>query len=161
MTDQHHVGSFLANGSALRPEFRPYRWREPSSPYRARVAAAILAEVGDEPDSFGLPLHKQLADCGTPAAYMRHRRRHERPCEACAEAHRVQLRQSWRPRTGPAKGRADIAERLALLAAMRLHDIPGDNVAGPGAITAAEAAERLGVSTQTINRYKKRLRGAA
>lgn len=50
-------------------------------------------------------------------------------------------------------------ERLERLAAMRLHDSPGP-VPPPGVITNAQAAEILGVSERTIERYKRELAGS-
>jgi hypothetical protein len=49
-------------------------------------------------------------------------------------------------------------ERLNMLASLRLHDISGDNEPLPGHVTAAQAAELLGVSPRTIERYKRDLR---
>jgi ParB family chromosome partitioning protein len=51
-------------------------------------------------------------------------------------------------------------ERMAAAAELRLHD-SGDAVPPPGVLTAAMAAERLGVSPRTIARYKHDLAGAA
>lgn len=44
-------------------------------------------------------------------------------------------------------------ERMETLASMRLHD-GDDPVPPPGCVTARQAAEQLGVSTRTIQRYK-------
>jgi hypothetical protein len=174
MTDQHHVGSFLANGSALRPEFRPYRWREPSSPYRARTAAAIRAEIGDEEDSWDIPASwdepqpepgERLKPCGTNAAYQRHLYYGQDPCDACMQAHLAKNRERQRARYVRRDGetprsRDAIAERLAKLAGMKLHTGFG-NTPPPGYITAAEAAQRLGVHVRTVTRYIERLREAS
>lgn len=51
-------------------------------------------------------------------------------------------------------------ERMEMLASMRLHD-SDDSVAPAGYVTARQAAERLGVSTRTIERYKRDLRRTA
>lgn len=51
-------------------------------------------------------------------------------------------------------------ERLAILASMRLNDT-SDGVPPPGALTAQEAAKRLGVNKRTIERYKRDLREMA
>lgn len=48
-------------------------------------------------------------------------------------------------------------ERLDALSTMRLHD-SSDPVPAPGVVTAAEAAERLGVTPRTVERYKSQLR---
>lgn len=68
-------------------------------------------------------------------------------CGGCKTRHR---------RDGTIKGYGWVkADRLAELAALPpLHDGP-ENVPPPGYITAAQAAERLGVSRRTIERYKR------
>jgi hypothetical protein len=159
-----HLAEPLANGSALRPEFRPYRWREPSSPYRARTAAAIRAKVGDEEDAWDSrpPLvsrhvnPKYLQPCGTEAAYRRHKRYGEEPCGICFDAHNAYKK----PKGSTRKRPADIAERLELLASLRVHTGNGRGLT-PGEVTTAQAAERLGVDARTVGRYLQRLRGAA
>jgi hypothetical protein len=50
-------------------------------------------------------------------------------------------------------------ERVALLAAMRLWPGPGD-VPLPGYVTSRQAAERLGVSRRTVERYRAQCRHA-
>jgi hypothetical protein len=50
-------------------------------------------------------------------------------------------------------------ERIRLLAELRLHDGDGGPVPAAGFVTAREAAERLGVTVRTIERYKRHLRG--
>lgn len=49
-------------------------------------------------------------------------------------------------------------ERLQMLASMRLHD--GNDQPPPGILTSAQAAEQLGVTKRTIERYKADLRMA-
>jgi len=49
-------------------------------------------------------------------------------------------------------------ERLELIASLRLHDGSGGPVPPAGFVTAREAAERLGVTVRTIERYKRDLR---
>lgn len=51
-------------------------------------------------------------------------------------------------------------ERMQLLAGMRLHDGP-EHVVPHGVLTARQAAEALGVSERTIERYKAELAGRA
>ena len=52
------------------------------------------------------------------------------------------------------------AERVQAVGAMRMHD-GREAVPFPGILTARQAAERLGVSTRTIQRYKRELRERA
>lgn len=170
---QRHPGTPLANGSALRPEFRPYRYREDTSQLRRDLAAAILAKVGREADAWDLPEPKvtrrvsprYVQPCGTNAAYQRHLQHGEQPCEPCREAHKAILRERWRAKYAhradeAPKGRADVAERLALLATMRLQTT-SSAYPEPGVVTHREAAERLGVHVRTIERYVKRLQEAS
>src|SRR5579859_4819517 len=120
---ERHLAEPLANGSTLRHEFRPYRWREATSPYRARTAAAILDEVGDEEDAWDSapPLVSRrvnpdlLQPCGTEAADRRHRRYGEEPCGVCFDAHNAYKK----PKGSTRKRPVDIAERFQLLASMR------------------------------------------
>jgi len=161
---ERHLAEPLANGSTLRPEFRPYRWREPSSPYRARVAAAILAEVGPEEDAWDSPEPqvtrsvdpRYVKPCGTEAAYRRHLAHGEEPCGLCIDAHATYQR----PKGGTGKRYTDIAERLQELAGMRLHRGNGRSIL-PGEVTAAKAAELLGIHLRTVERYKQRLAEAS
>jgi hypothetical protein len=173
-----HLAEPLANGSTLRREFRPYRYQEYSSRYRRDLADAIRAGIGDEEDSWDLPepatskraTDRRMADryvkpCGTNAAYQRHLQHGEQPCEPCCEAHKAKLREDYQAkyqrRTDEVpKGRVDVAERLAALAAMNLHT-GFESVPPPGYITAGEAARRLGVHVRTVERYVKRIREAA
>jgi hypothetical protein len=78
----------------------PYIWRDPAaSARRTAMARAILAEVGGEPDAWDAPSPKPpatgrrraaylLKGCGTDAAYRRHLRHGETPCDECTDANR-------------------------------------------------------------------------
>jgi len=55
---------------------------------------------------------RELQPCGTPAAYQRHVRRGEQPCDACREANRTYWRQ-WADRTGYGRARYRAMRRLA------------------------------------------------
>jgi len=152
----------LTSGRVSDPLWRPYIWRDPAaSTSRRQLAALITATIGPETDAFDLPwpvtrrrlAPGQLKPCGTQAAYARHRRHGEQPCSACADAHRQHV--SYLRNNAGGRGRPD---RLSALAELTLHDVRGDTTARPGALTAAQAAERLGVSVRTVERYKRQLR---
>jgi hypothetical protein len=78
----------------------PYIWRDPAaSARRTALTRAILAEVGDEQDAWDAPLPTPpatgrrraawlLSGCGTRAAYRRHLRYGEKPCDECTDANR-------------------------------------------------------------------------
>jgi hypothetical protein len=53
----------------------------------AHLILERIAEEAAEP--------RELLPCGTVAAYQRHKRRGETPCEACKQAHAADLRE-WR-----------------------------------------------------------------
>jgi hypothetical protein len=55
------------------------------------------------------------------------------------------------------EARAERAERVALVAAMRLWPGP-ESVPLPGYVTSAQAAQRIGVCQRTVERYRAVLR---
>ncbi len=64
-------------------------------------------------------MKRQLAPCGTQAAYQRHIRNGEVPCEPCAaaERHRTRLRYQPKRKTGSARTDALFRELLDLISA--------------------------------------------
>lgn len=66
------------------PEHRkPYLWR--GRPGLAELNARILEERAERAAKVTPP---RFTDCGTPAAYRRHRKLRETPCAACKKAAR-------------------------------------------------------------------------
>jgi len=55
---------------------------------------------------------RQLQPCGTPAAYRRHLRHGEQPCDACRDAMRA-YQKKWLDRTGYMRARNRALSRLA------------------------------------------------
>lgn len=80
-----------------------YLWR--GDPALAELNRQILAaRAHPEVPKYGNTGSRAEAPHGTPGAYRRHRRNHERPCEACkaAEALRNALRKERRAREAAA-----------------------------------------------------------
>lgn len=67
-----------------------------------------------------------LQPCGTPAAYQRHRRHYEMPCQACTDAERERsaaYRAEVAAILAAARERAAAAQRETALAAQRRADL--------------------------------------
>lgn len=62
-----------------------------------RTVTELLAWI-DGPATVYVPRVALLRPCGTHAAYVRHKKRDERPCEACVEAERGYQRERKRER---------------------------------------------------------------
>jgi len=155
----------VTSGRILTPVWQPYIWRDPAATERRRqLTGHLIKAIGPEADSFDLPgpgtgrrlPPSLLKPCGTPAAYARHHRRGEQACDACTDAHRQRV--SYLRNNAGGRGQPD---RLSALAELTLHNVRGDTRARPGALTAAQAAQRLGVSVRTVERYKRQLREAS